>query len=181
MIGPYSVTNKPNNFQCNYNLFIFGSPDGGEPNYFLTGVLYSAVVFNNGEKIRDFIPCKSPSQQIGLYDLVGNSFYTNGGTGSFISGPEIPVKPQPEPVDPYTWYKEDSPTLSQMEQYLSNVAELRSVFELPDHAPQAPKSMVQLTTEKANDIESVLKEVENVIILIISSFWYSGEIYSGEV
>ena len=93
----------------------------------------------------------------------------------------VVVHEQPEPLDPYTWYKEDSPTLSQMTQYLSNVAALRAVLNLPEYVPQTPKSMALLTFAKANDIESVLKEVENVIILIISSFWYSGELYSGEV
>lgn len=129
----------------------------------------------------NFYPCKNQSGDVGLYCPENKKSYWNAGSGAFTVGPEMAPEPEPEPLDPYTWYKEDSPTLSQMEQYLSNVAALRSVFKLPDHAPQTPKSMVPLTTEKANDIESVLKEVENVIILIISSFWYSGEIYSGEV
>ena len=129
----------------------------------------------------NFYACKNQSGDVGLYCPENKKSYWNAGSGAFTVGPEMAPEPEPEPLDPYTWYKEDSPTLSQMEQYLSNVAALRSVFKLPDHAPQTPKSMVPLTTEKANDIESVLKEVENVIILIISSFWYSGEIYSGEV
>lgn len=179
MIGPYSVTNKPNNFQCNYNLFIFGSPDGGEPNYFLTGVLYSAVVFNNGEKIRDFIPCKSPSQQIGLYDLVGNSFYTNGGTGSFISGPEIPVKPQPEPVDPYTWYKEDNPTITQLQQYLTNISAIRSAFNSLQNAPGTPTSPRKLTIESANNIEKSLSIVESTILTMKKTFVACGSATCG--
>lgn len=129
----------------------------------------------------DFISCINHSGKVGMYDIIGGSFYESAGSNPFNAGPEIKTEPKSEPLDPYTWYKEDSPTLSQMEQYLSNVAALRSVFKLPDNAPQTPKSMALLTFAKANDIESVLKEVENVIILIISSFWYSGELYSGEV
>lgn len=129
----------------------------------------------------NFYPCKNQSRDVGLYCPENKKSYWNAGSGAFTVGPEMAPEPEPEPLDPYTWYKEDSPTLSQMEQYLSNVAALRSVFELPEYAPQTPKSMALLTFAKANDIESVLKEVENVIILIISSFWYSGEIYSGEV
>ena len=128
----------------------------------------------------NFYPCKNQSGDVGLYCPENKKSYWNAGSGAFTVGPEMAPEPEPEPLDPYTWYKEDSPKLSQMEQYLSNVDALRSVFELPDYAPQTPKSMALLTFAKANDIEIVLKEVENVIILIISSFWYSGELYSGE-
>ena len=140
-------------------------------------------IYSGKDLMRNYIPCKNQSGVAGMYDAIVGTFYESAGSNPFVSGPEIVIEPdpQPEPLDPYTWYKEDSPTLSQMEQYLSNVAALRSVFELQDHAPQTPKSIAFLTFAKANDIESVLKEVENVIILIISSFWYSGELYSGEV
>lgn len=128
-----------------------------------------------------FIPCKNPSGVVGLYDLVGGKFYASAGADPFNGGPEVIPEPEPEPIDPYTWYESDVPTIIQMSQYLANVSAIRSAFTLPDYAPQTPESMALLTFAKANDIESVLKEVENVIILIISSFWYSGEIYSGEV
>lgn len=163
-------------FSTSYPVVLFGFNNGKD------GVVKTkSRIWNFDMDGHHFIPCKNPSEVAGMYDIVEGEFYSSLGTAQFAAGPEAIPEPKPEPLDPYTWYKEDIPTLSQMEQYLSNVAALRSVFKLPDHAPQTPKSMVQLTTEKANDIESVLKEVENVIILIISSFWYSGELYSGEV
>lgn len=86
---------------------------------------------------------------------------------SEFTPPELPygstIEQEPEPLDPYTWYKEDSPTMSQMEQYLANVAALRSVFELPEYAPQTPQSMALMTFAKANDIESILEYVETTI------------------
>lgn len=174
MVGSYSVTNNQNYFQCNYNLFIFGSPDGGEPNYFASGILYSAVVFDNGDKIRDFVPCKSPSQQIGLYDLVNNAFYSNNGTGSFISGPEIPANLHPEPIDQYTWYKEDSPTIAQLQQYLSNVSAIRLSFDGLQNTPDVPSSPKNITTEMANKIEGVLSWVESTIEIMRKTFVSCG-------
>ena len=35
------------------------------------------------------IPCKNPSNEIGMYDLVNDVFYSNAGTGSFIAGAEV--------------------------------------------------------------------------------------------
>lgn len=112
---------------------------------------------------RDYIPCKNPSGEVGLYDLVSNGFFGNSGTGQFIAGPDVIFEPDQEPLDPYTWYESDVPTASQMAQYLANVAAIRSVFTLPDDAPQTPESMALLTFAKANDIESVLQYVETTI------------------
>lgn len=163
-------------FSVSYPLILFGFNDGEN------GVVKtrSRVWYFEMDGIK-LIPCKDKYSEVGMYDIKNKNFIKNSGSGSFLPGEEVFPAQKPNPLDPYTWYNEDSPTLSQMEQYLSNVAALRSVFELQEHAPQTPKSMSLLTFAKANDIESVLKEVENVIILIISSFWYSGEIYSGEV
>ncbi len=170
-------------FSAQDNLLIGANVTAGAVSGFSKALHRWYKIYGEAGLVRDLIPCKNQSGDIGLYDIVTQKFYGNAGKGVFVAGPEyVPEpEPEPEPLDPYTWYKEDGPTLSKMEQYLSNVAALRSVFELPDHAPQTPKSMALLTFAKANDIESVLKEVENVIILIISSFWYSGELYSGEV
>lgn len=39
--------------------------------------------------IHDFIPCKNPSNEIGLYDTINKVFYSNSGTGVFVAGPEL--------------------------------------------------------------------------------------------
>lgn len=39
--------------------------------------------------IRDFIPAKSSTGEIGLLDLVENKFYVNSGTENFIAGPDV--------------------------------------------------------------------------------------------
>ena len=48
--------------------------------------LYSCQIYNNGSLVRDFVPCINPSGSVGLYDLVGQAFYANAGTGSFAAG-----------------------------------------------------------------------------------------------
>ena len=53
--------------------------------------LYTAKYYDsNGILIRNFIPCyRKLDNEIGLYDLVNNVFYTNAGTGVFLMGTEV--------------------------------------------------------------------------------------------
>lgn len=111
----------------------------------------------------NFYPCKNQSGDVGLYCPENKKSYWNKGTGAFIPGPEIVKEPEPEPLDPYTWYKEDSPTLSQMEQYLSNVSAIRSVFEGLQNTQDAPTSLKNLTIYAANNIEKILLGVNTII------------------
>ena len=41
-----------------------------------------------GELVRDFVPRKNPSGEVGLYDNITKQFYGNAGSGAFISGEE---------------------------------------------------------------------------------------------
>lgn len=50
---------------------------------------YSCKIFDNDSIVRDLVPCIGPSGAVGLYDVIGKSFYPNGGTGGFIAGPEV--------------------------------------------------------------------------------------------
>lgn len=170
---PYTIFEK--------SLYVFSCNSDAPQNETIKQSLTHMKIYDNDKLVRDYVPCKSPSGATGLYDIYSNEFKDSDGPGQFIAGPEAQPELMPNPLDPYTWYESDIPTVSQMAQYLANVSAIRSAFTLPDYAPQTPESMALLTFAKANDIESVLKEVENVIILIISSFWYSGELYSGEV
>lgn len=47
-------------------------------------------LYDDGTLVRNFIPAKRISDnEIGLYDTVTNTFFTNAGTGDFIAGPEV--------------------------------------------------------------------------------------------
>ena len=49
--------------------------------------LYSCSMYYNNELVRDFIPCyRNSDNEVGLYDIVNDVFYTNQGTGLFTYG-----------------------------------------------------------------------------------------------
>ena len=52
------------------------------------GKWYSCKIYDNGNLVRDYIPCINASGEVGLYDLVGKQFYGNAGTGVF-TGSEV--------------------------------------------------------------------------------------------
>lgn len=78
-------------FQTNYEMYIFGVNTSGSPNTSVNQLgslrIYSCQIYDNDTLVRDFVPCKTLTGTVGLYDIVNNVFYTNAGTGSFISGP----------------------------------------------------------------------------------------------
>jgi len=52
------------------------------------GKLYSVRVYNNNALVRDLVPAQH-GNDVGMYDLVNNQFYTNQGTGTFTAGPAV--------------------------------------------------------------------------------------------
>lgn len=53
--------------------------------------IYSCKISSSSGLIRQFVPCKNSSGEVGLYDKVNDVFYGNAGTGVFIAGPEVPI------------------------------------------------------------------------------------------
>ena len=52
--------------------------------------LYSLSISVNEVKVRDFVPCfRKSDEEIGLYDLVSDTFFTNEGSGSFKKGENV--------------------------------------------------------------------------------------------
>ena len=74
-------------------IFLFGyNYDGGFDTRFPISMrLYSLKLYDNGNLIRDFIPCYRKSDaKPGLFDLVELKFYINAGTGDFnVAGDNI--------------------------------------------------------------------------------------------
>ena len=81
-------TSPSQTFTCPGNLYLFCMNQGG-PTFYSNIELYSCKVWDNDVLIRNFIPCRNPSNEIGMYDLVNNVFYSNAGTGSFVAGAEV--------------------------------------------------------------------------------------------
>lgn len=70
-------------------VFAFRNSTTGDIISYGTIKLYSFFIKENDILVRNFIPCKNPSNVIGLYDTVNDVFYTNAGSGSFIAGAEV--------------------------------------------------------------------------------------------
>lgn len=79
-------------FSCSYNAYLFSISSGGNvmTNYSSAAKLYACQIYDNGTKVRDFVPCKNSSGTVGLYDTVNSKFYTNEGTGTFTAGASLP-------------------------------------------------------------------------------------------
>lgn len=51
--------------------------------------LYDCKIYEDGILVRDFIPCINQNGEAGLFDLANNQFYSNAGSGAFVTGPEL--------------------------------------------------------------------------------------------
>ena len=72
-----SDRNQPNNS----NVLIFSN---------VIGKLFYAKIWEGDMLTHNFIPAQRNSDnEIGMYDLVSNTFFTNAGTGEFIAGPVV--------------------------------------------------------------------------------------------
>lgn len=85
-------------------------------------------------------------------------------------------------VSPKTdWLVEDIPAHGAMETYLGNVAALRSLLTVKPSTPATPESMAGLTWQAANDIEQILKDLDELLTNAQRARYYSGELYAGEI
>jgi hypothetical protein len=82
--------------------------------------------------------------------------------------------------DHKTWMKDDTPTRTDMENYLADVRAIRDVFALPATTPQVPNTMTRLNHVGANNIEKILFDVDRLSANIVPHVVQSGEIYGGE-
>ena len=150
------------NFACQYNLLIGANSNTGSPMGYAKALHEWYKVYSGDTLLLDLVPCRSPDQEIGMFDLVDSILYTSSGS-SFLAGPEVEPKIQPNPLDPYTWYPSDSPTDGQITQYLANVDRLRSVLSLAATTPDTPAPGGKTDPAWANNIERILISVETMI------------------
>lgn len=73
------------------NARIFDTAGGYSQNK-LKGKVYYCKIWENGVLVRNMIPCKNPSNVVGMYDTVNGVFYTNAGKGSFNVGSVVSKK-----------------------------------------------------------------------------------------
>ena len=75
---------------CTIPLYLFAQNEPSGPAHVANSKykLYFCKIYNNGVLVRDFVPCLSDADGVGLYDFINNKFYGNAGTGSFV-GSEV--------------------------------------------------------------------------------------------
>lgn len=79
-------TNIDNYTNLDYPIFAYTNDSGGLEGY-IKMKLWNMKISVNGQNVRNFIPCiRKSDNEVGLYDLVGNKFYENNGTGNFEYG-----------------------------------------------------------------------------------------------
>ena len=86
--GSVLATSQSQTFTCPSNLYIFCMNQSG-PTFYSNIELYLCEIWDNDVLVRNFIPCKNPSNVVGMYDTVNDVFYSNAGSGSFIAGAEV--------------------------------------------------------------------------------------------
>lgn len=95
--GNYSLTVDGANiysgnstFSTTYPMYLFGVNNYGTASRLSSFKLYTLKIQQDGNYIRNFIPCyRKLDNEIGLYDLLSQTFYTNQGTGTFIKGNDV--------------------------------------------------------------------------------------------
>lgn len=90
-IDDLSITTSSSDFTAVNSLTLLAMHQNSGINgaLFCSGKLYSCQIYDNGNLIRDFIPCQTTSGEIGLWDDVNSVFYGNAGTGTFMAGPVV--------------------------------------------------------------------------------------------
>ena len=85
------------------------------------------------------------------------------------------------PVVKKNWSKTDKPTLNDIKQYMKNVADIRAALATFNTTPDAPTTEKKLDYRMANAMEQILIDVDDLISRMASAYFYSGDLYSGEV
>lgn len=114
--GTEMTITEASDFTTDENLLLFkisGSTGGGMPIQ-----LYNFKIYNGDTLVRNFIPCyKISNNEIGLYDIVNNVFYTNAGTGTFTKGENInsnlKISVSQDFIDNYNKLKADHPPIEE--------------------------------------------------------------------
>lgn len=79
------------------------------------------------------------------------------------------------------WQETDIPTRAEMAAYLADIATLRAALPPRGGTPPAPMDMLGLSWEEANAIESILLAVDEAVTRMSQAWYYSGDLYAGEV
>jgi hypothetical protein len=88
-----------------------------------------------------------------------------------------PVAPDVNP----SWSVSDQPTKEDMDRYFGNIALLRAQLPLYKTTPKAPSTSKRLDYLAANDIETILADLDRQLSAISQSWYFAGDVFSGEI
>lgn len=79
------------------------------------------------------------------------------------------------------WSVEDKPNEEDFVRYLGNVARIRNAIAVWASTPEAPTDMIGFDIFKANALEQILVDVDQILNLVKDAWFFSGDLYSAEV
>ena len=81
------------------------------------------------------------------------------------------------------WTKENTPNSEDLKRYFENVAKIRALLPaVYTSTPEVPgDDLSEFNYEKANDLEEILLDIEEIMGKIAASWFYLGDIYLAEV
>lgn len=79
------------------------------------------------------------------------------------------------------WTREEIPTIPEMEEYFGYVALVRGALAQLPTTPPAPTDPNTLDYNAANAIEQILIDVDELITRMADIYFFSGDLYAGEV
>lgn len=88
-IGSISKTSTTATFRSKHSIYIFAINTNNTTTQNLASKISSCKIYNNNELVRDYVPVRYYTGEIGMYDLIHDQFYGNSGTGSFVAGPVV--------------------------------------------------------------------------------------------
>ncbi len=80
-----------------------------------------------------------------------------------------------------SWSMEDLPSQSDIARYFMNVRTIRNAMPVWKTTPNAPTGVSGFDMEKANNLEQILLDVEQILNYAKHAWFYSGDLYSSEV
>ena len=85
-----------------------------------------------------------------------------------------------QPIIHY-WSGEDIPTKNDLMRYFDNIATLRSAISVWASTPAAPGGISEFDIQKANDLEQILMDIDEILTRISDAWFFSNDLYASEV
>lgn len=79
------------------------------------------------------------------------------------------------------WTEEDYNNAEALDYYLRDISLVRGAIAVTSDTPPVPDDLQGLYWWEANNIEKILEDVDYLITNMMQAWYYSGDLYSGEV